>query len=301
MLLLSMSGCTQGNNDTTNKDRINVYFYSEQTKGLDAHQVEITLQSNAPAEKKVIAVLEALSQGPQVANQVSKPMNLYIKDSSLKEKIVTIIFDEKYMELDVETQMINRASIVYSLTDLEFIEAVEFFVGDKPLMTNYGTKIGKVSRKDFLISIINPNPPTTTQTITLYFAKEGEDKLYKEERTINTNNNTPLEKYVVEELIKGPTTEGLLPILPSDTKVNDVKTQEFICQVDLSYKLVGDATASPIKDELVIYSLVNSLTEIPSIQKVIFLTNGQKQTEIQTDTSVSGLFERNEEIIANTK
>lgn len=292
--------CSMANHQTLNKDSVNVYFYNDQSGALEAQQINVVLEKNVPAEEKVIAVIEALAKGPQGKSQTTAPTDLHIKDSSLKERVVTIVFDEGYNSLDTKTQTTNRAALVYSLTDLEFIDSVEFFVEDKPLLTSYGTRIGKVSKRDFLIDVLNPNPPTKTQTITLYFAKEGEDKLYKEERTINTNNNIPIERYVVEELIKGPTTKGLLPTLPPNVRINEVKTQELVCQVDLSYKLSGDQIATPLQEKLMIYSLVNSLTDIATIQKVIFLMDGQKQTEFSIDTSTSGLFERNEEIIADT-
>ena len=111
------------------------------------------------------------------------------------------------------------------------------------------------------------------------------------------NNNTPIEEYIMAELIKGPTTEGLVRILPADTKVTDIKTQDGVCQIDLSYDLQVTHADNLIDKNLIIYSIVNSLTDISRIQKVLFLKEGKKQTEFNIATQSGGVFERNEEFI----
>lgn len=300
MIPFLLTGCHDQLTGSQNKDTLHVYFYNPQNGGLEEEEVKVTLDNHALGEEKMQAVLQALYKGPQSGNQVAKPMDFHIKQSALKEHVAYITFKESYNALSTQAQIAIRVSLVYSLTDLDFIDAVEFYIEDKPLTTSYGTKVGAVARKDMLISGLNPSPPTLTQTITLYFAKANDDKLYKEERTININNNTPIEEYVIAELIKGPTGEGLLPTLPPDTRVNEIKTQELICQVDLSYNLKNTQFTSPLQEKLVIYSIVNSLTENPKVQKVVFLMDGKKQTEFASALDAGGLFERNEEIIANT-
>lgn len=300
---LFLIGCDDKSVEHQNKDSINVYFYNAQSSALEVEEVKVSLSQNATGEQRMAAVIESLTKGPQVKNQVSKPLDFHIKEYSLKEHIAYITFKESYGALPVEEQVAIRVCLVYSLTDLEFVEAVEFAIEDKPLTTSYGTKVGPVYRKDLLLNGLIPNPPTLTQTITLYFAKANDDKLYKEERTINVNSNTPLEEYVIAELIKGPSKqgieEGLLPTLPPDTKYNEIKTQELVCYVDLAYNLKNVQPTSPLQEKLMIYSLVNSLTEISKVKKVIFLMDGKKQTEFPAALDTGGLFERNEEIIAN--
>ena len=183
------------------------------------------------------------------------------------------------------------------IQSLDFIDKVEFFVADLPLVNSKGDKIDAVERKDILINALNPKPPTSTQTITLYFPSLEDQKLHKELREIRVNNNTPVEEYVMAELIKGPTTDGLVRILPADTKVSDIKTQDGVCQIDLSYDLQVTHTENLIDKNLIIYSIVNSLTDLSRIQKVLFLKEGKKQTEFNIATQSGGVFERNEAFI----
>ncbi len=298
LMVLALGGCGQSER-AANTDSITVYFYNVQSGKVESHELAVTLPDNATSEHRMSAVIEGLYKGPKVSNQGHKAMDFYIKESNLKERIAYITFDEIYQTLPIDTQVSMRVALVYSLTALDFVEGVEFSVGDMPLTTNYGTKVGIVTRKDFLIDGLNPTPPTTSQTITLYFPKANDTKLYKEERTIHVSDNTPLEQYVMEELIKGPQIEGLLPVIRPEVKTNELTTQELVCYVDLPYNLNNPQLSVPIDEKLMIYAIVNSLTEIPQIQEVIFLMDGKKQAEFPTATDTGGLFERNEALIAD--
>ncbi|MEG0712783.1 MAG: GerMN domain-containing protein, partial [Niameybacter sp.] len=249
---------------------------------------------------RMLAVIEALSKGQQVNNQGTRPILFNIDYAILKENTASINFTDAYNTLDVPTQITHRAMLVYTLTELDFIDKVEFYANDMPLMNSNGDKMDVVERKDILINALNPKPPTSSQIITLYFPNLTDQLLHKEQREIRVNNNTPLENYVIAELIKGPNIEGLLGILPADTKVNDIKTQDGVCQIDLSYDLQVPQVGNLIREDLIIYAMVNSLTEISKIQKVIFLKDGKKQTEFNLSSQSGGVFERNEELILQT-
>ena len=63
-------------------------------------------------------------------------------------------------------------------------------------------------------------------------------KVGEESREVVHSINTSLERLIVEELIKGPGTEGRFPTLPGDTKLLNVSLNENICNpVDLSHGL----------------------------------------------------------------
>lgn len=297
LCVLLVGGCFKKGNQNASSEKVKLYFYDEHKGALVMEERSIAVAKDISKEKMMLAVLDALSKGPEAGNQGIKPISFNIEQAILKENIAFINFDKSYNTLDVPTQIIQRAMLVYTLTELDFIDKVEFFVADLPLVNSKGDKIDAVERKDILINALNPKPPTSTQTITLYFPSLADQKLHKELREIRVNNNTPIEEYIMAELIKGPTTEGLVRILPADTKVTDIKTQDGVCQIDLSYDLQVTHADNLIDKNLIIYSIVNSLTDISRIQKVLFLKEGKKQTEFNIATQSGGVFERNEEFI----
>lgn len=298
--LLFFTGCFNSNSGGKSSQNITLYFYDEHQNILVTEEKNIDVKPEMSNEKIMLMVLETLSKGPQSSNQGARPIQFNIDQAILKERSAFINFTKDYNKLDTPTQIIQRAMLVYTLTELDFIDKIEFFADDLPLTNSSGDKIGPIERKDILVSALNPEPPTSSQIITLYFPGSDGELLYKEPRDIRINNSTPLENYVIEELIKGPTLPGLMASLPADTKVNAIKTQDGVCQVDLSYDLQMSQINSTVRESAVIYSIVNSLTESAKIQKVIFLKDGKKQTEFTLPIHTGGIFERNEEIIAET-
>jgi germination protein M len=222
---------------------------------------------------------------------------LEIKEVNLKDKIAYVTFNEGYKNWEPGKQILVRGSLVYSLTALDFIEGVNFFIEDNPLTTANGDVVETLSRTDFLVNALNPKPPTNTQVITLYFGKEGGTGLYAEKRAIQFNNNIPIERYILEELIKGPQTEGLINLVPSDTKINALQVQDTVCQIDISYDAKSKPGVSLVNDRLAVYAIVNSLTESSKVQKVSFLVDGKKPVDIIGNIDFNTLFERDETLI----
>lgn len=293
---ISLTACHLKSGTNDKEDILRIYFFNMAQNSWHIEEVKVNLEDNAPGEKKMSAVVEALGKGPESSSlQGNVPTQLNVKDMKLKDKVAFINFTEDYQSLSIADQMMIRASLVYSLTELDFITGVEFFVENEPLTKSDGEKVGRLKRENILESALDPSPQNITQTITLYFTKPNSDKLYAEKREIGVSENVLLERYVMEELIKGPKTEGLISPLQAGTKLNDVKTQENVSQVDLSY---DKAITSPIGEKLLVYSIVNSLTELPHIKKVSFLKDGKKQTDATALIDFNTLFERDESLIA---
>lgn len=288
-------GCSKEKN--ASDETVKVYLFNSTEGKLVAEDVPVVIDANSPKEMIIDQVIKAIYKGAQAPNtQMNMPKDIKI---DIKDKNVMISFSDSYNTLTAQEQIVLRTCFVLSLTDLDFVEGVEFFVQSMPIKNSNGEKIGLIKKSDILISAIDPQPPTSIQKITLYFAKQDDTKLYKEVREIQVNNNTPLERYVVEEIIKGPQTPGLIATVAPTTKINGVKTQDGVCQVDFSYDFKSKQYASPQSEKLMVYSIVNSLTEIPktNIQKVTFLLDGKKQTDVTTSMDFSTLFERDESLV----
>lgn len=87
------------------------------------------------------------------------------------------------------------------------------------------------------------------------------------------NSNVPVEREVVERLLKGPKTEGLKPTLSSNTKILGVSIIEGICYVNLDKSFLSDSM--DVQEKLPIYSIVNSLTDACNIRAVQILVEGE--------------------------
>lgn len=152
-----------------------------------------------------------------------------------------------------------------------------------------------------------PITPIPTQAITLYFSKCGEKQCFLIEEIREVKLDKELQLILMEELIKGPVNKELSPTLPSSTKVNSITIEEDLVIVDFSKDIILDHEIphSSTTEPLAIFSIVNTLTELPQVKRVRILVNGKNEGDINGmriedfwgHVGIYEVFERNEEII----
>lgn len=120
------------------------------------------------------------------------------------------------------------------------------------------------------------------------------DLLVPETREVIHNVNTSLERLVVEQLIAGSQT-GASPVLPKDTRILNVSLTDNICYVNLdSTFLNGEVEAA---DYIPVYALVNSLTELQTVNKVQITVNGSANVAYRNVISLAAPLEREEKYV----
>ena len=132
----------------------------------------------------------------------------------------------------------------------------------------------------------------------LYFANEQGDGLIATNRTVVYNTNISLEKLVVEELLAGPGQEAggeLFPVINPETKIVSVTVKDNVCYVNFNETFLTQIyTVTP---EVAIYSIVNSLEELPNVNKVQISINGETDVMYRESISLSTVFERKLELL----
>jgi hypothetical protein len=112
--------------------------------------------------------------------------------------------------------------------------------------------------------------------INFYFCNLGEDsKFVSEKRTINAGDPKTAVTNAVKELLKGPSKTYHFPVIPSGTKLLSVEISENLTKINLSQEFLNNSLASGILDEYVVYTIVDTVTEIPGVEGVIFLIDGK--------------------------
>ncbi|SKC64838.1 GerMN domain-containing protein [Maledivibacter halophilus] len=153
-------------------------------------------------------------------------------------------------------------------------------------------------REDISISEnVRPIPPVPEEiksTFKLYFVNDN--SLAVENRAVTTKNMS-FEKVIVEELINGPRNKTLAATIPEDTRLLSIETIENICYVNFSSEYIKNNKLRELGEPLVIWSLVNSLTQLDYIQKVQILVEGEKIEFLDDEDLLNQPFSRNEELI----
>lgn len=136
-----------------------------------------------------------------------------------------------------------------------------------------------------------------TRDIVLFFATSDGQGLKKEIRTIPKNEGVARD--VINELIKGPADSTLFPTIPASTVLEDINIKDGVCIVDFSSSFLTDSAEGAIDGELMLYSLVDSLTQFPTISEVRILVNGEVQQTMIGGIDLSQNLTRNEECIVD--
>src|SRR5699024_10072422 len=122
--------------------------------------------------------------------------------------------------------------IVKTISQVATIEGVIFEVADQPLMDSTGNLVGKMVDSDFVDIIARDINAIEFTQLAFYYTNETGDQLLKYETPVTYASDFSIEKYLLEELIKGPEKEGYYPTLPKNLKVISVTVKDNICYVN---------------------------------------------------------------------
>ena len=162
-------------------------------------------------------------------------------------------------------------------------------------MDTKGNAIGLMNENTFLDNMGSEENATKITTMNLYFANKKGDKLKVQNCVVEYNANVAVEKVVVEQLIAGPVEAEYYPTIPKDTKVMSVTTKDGVCYVNLDTGFTGQGY--DVLGSVTIYSIVNSLTDLPGIAGVQILVNGETNINYKNNISLETTFQRNLEVI----
>jgi hypothetical protein len=122
----------------------------------------------------------------------------------------------------------------------------------------------------------NDNFPSSLE-IKIYFASLGqEEKFSYEKRTIIAGSSGIAVENAVKELLEGPHKAFNFPVIPPGTRLKGVEVYENLAKIDLSQEFLDNSLESGVLDEYVIYTIVNTVTQIPGVDGVIFLIEGKR-------------------------
>ncbi len=286
--LLGLTGCEESSEgikiyyrDITNNQLVTVDFETEST---DSYQIinEMFEQMRKKPKQKEIDIL--LLDGIEILN-IEINMN-----------VANIYFNKAYNMLDNVDEVLMRAGIVKAVTQIDLIDYVRFYVDGSPARYADGTFIGLMSPDDFINDSKDSIGNVEWRDITLYFANRTGDMLVKTKENVGYAKNTSIERIVVERLIKGTSDANLSSTLPSDLKLLSISVNEGVCYVNLSSAFLTEMVN--VSNEIPIYSIVNSLCELKTIEEVRIMINGDSNRSFRESIQLNTSFQYNKDIVS---
>lgn len=212
----------------------------------------------------------------------------------LESNVLYLYFDASYMLMSSSQEILCRAALTKTLTQIEEVEYINIYSGEQPLMDSYGNPVGMLAAGDFIDALSDVNTYEKSE-LTLYFADAEGQGLVEEKREVIHNSNTSMERLVVEQLLEGPQTEGCQATIPPDTKLLNISVTDNVCYVNFDGAFLNNSLGG--REELPIYSIVNSLTQLTTVNRVQFSVNGSPTVMFRDVLSLDTLFEQNMDFV----
>lgn len=115
-----------------------------------------------------------------------------------------------------------------------------------------------------------------TTELTLYFADTAGRFLLTEKRTFPSMEAAQLPELVLEQLLLGPETPGMVSPLPQGTALLDVNVENGVCSVDFNADFYLNRPLDQRGEQLALLSVVNTLCELKDINQVQFYVEGSR-------------------------
>ncbi len=295
---LLLSAC--GEEEIDPGRRYDVYYISNTGTKVEVHPYE--MQSDVTQEQ-VEELLKCLTEVQGIRDyKAPMAMGFDLLNYRLENEILTLDVNEKYKELSPSAEVLVRAALVCTLTQVNGVSFVEITVEGSPLYDNLNNLVGLMNADQFINNLGSQISAYEMADLTLYFANEAGDALIAVNRKKAYNTNIPLDRLVVEQLIAGPgaDVEGqVFPTINPDTQIVSVRTRDGICYVNLGESFLTQIYN--VSAEATIYSIVDSLAELNTVNKVQISINGDTSGTYREKYSFSTVFERNLDIVTTLK
>ena len=283
---VAFSGC--GKKETESKYKI--YYINEE-------QGEVLAESFVPSEETTQTMLEEMTEKLNKKNAEGHtllPENIEIQSCVDDDGMIRVDFNQEYHDLNPVDEVLLRASSVKDYVQIPNIYLVTITAERTPIVDSQGQEIGAMSLDSFLENTGKEIMAYQYKELNLYFTNEEGNQLVPEARQVYYNGNTPIEKVIVEQLLRGPGESGHYATLPSDTRIVGVSVADGIAYVNLGKQVVDEAL--PVDAQIPIYSIVNSLIDAGNVSQVQISINGDTSLLFKDKVDMNQLFQVNHEL-----
>lgn len=300
--IMLLTACGLAKEETTEetklgKQEIWAYYVNQEKTDLVVKPYKV--DDKAEIQEQVKGLMEHLQNvkvNEEYQSPIPKGITFVENDIKIKQGKIELEFQIVYDQIDAETLLFFKACVAKSFLQLKNVYKVAISLTD---ITNSDPDTATVTEnfdeESFNLSFGNANGYSQKGTIILYFANAEGDLLREYHKVVEISNNTSLAKIVVESLIEGPQQEGYTVTIPPNTTIQNISVKDGICYIDFSDEFYN--TDNPLKNDVIIYAIVNSLCELPTVSKVQFLKNGEKMPFYRATMPFDGIFERNLDLI----
>lgn len=300
-LMVLGTGCNTGSETETQPEleegQVNIYYLSNATCTLENRVYNMT---TTDVDSMIKELFNKLVEKPNdIGLKSAVPEEVELLSYRIENKLLTMFFSDEYYDMSSIDEVLCRAAVVKTLMQIDGISGIEFVISNQPLVDKAGYTVGLMTKDTFVDNMGSDIDSFQKTELNLYFSNMEGTGLVLVRRTLSYNTNISIEKLIVEQLLKGVDSKDGLGVvksaLPSNARLLSLYVKDSVCYVNFDENFVNQTTN--VEEEVMIYSLVNSLTELSSITKVQISINGNSNRVFREKVNLNTMFERNEKYI----
>lgn len=288
ILILSIccSMFLQGGCSKREKGDLLIYYINQQGTKLMTDSYDAGNKEDSEVLVEMFDKLQNKPSDVDMFEAIPDAVKILGSDIDTQTKTLTINFSKEYEEIEKSLEILTRAAVVLTITQLKSVDYVEFFIDGTKFTDGDEKTVGVMSENSFAdISAGSKIANSTKSDFIIYFANEDYSKLVPVKHTGRYLADASLETYIIKEIIDGPDLTDLNATISNETKLVSAVTNDGICYVIFDENFEG--VNSSYNPNLLVYSIVNSLCELPYVTSVKISTTGNNSLGLSGLNGVS--------------
>lgn len=291
--MLNMEGKNNSSKEKASEGTYSIYYMNVDETGLERDSFKPEQEDTESIVQEILDQLD--NEKPKDDMLALMPEDVNINSYAIRRDTVVIDFNKNYRQMDAVREVLARAGIVKTLIQVPEIRNVEFTVNGEAVVDSNGDPIGEMNANTFVEYTGTDINNYQYTTLTLYFTNETGDKLLPERRNVYYSSNLPLERVVMEQLLKGPREEGMSKTLPESTNVLGVTVSDNICYVNFGNSFLDNTL--PVQESIPIYSIVDSLIDSCGVKQVQISVEGDSKIIFRETMNLDQFYEKNTDLV----
>lgn len=246
-------------------------------------------------EETIDQMLEALKAQENLEIQPAIPADVQVTAYHYENGKLDISFSLEYKKMDRVEEVLCRAAVVRTLTQINGVNQVMFFVEDMPLKNQDGEPYGYMQASDFVQNTGSTINSYEVKNFVIYYSDKSGKQLIEDEVSIRCSSNQARESIVIESLIKGPKCEDAIATIPKGTELLSSSIKNGVCYLNFNEGL--NNSISGVTPEVIIYSIVNTVVECGNAGLVQIAINGDSNIMFQESVKLGEPLGRNLDIV----
>lgn len=223
------------------------------------------------------------------------PSGVQLVTYRLNESLLELEFNSDYSKMSRAREILVRAGVVRTFLQIPGVTGIKIFIESEELKDSKGQAVGVIDGNTFVEMWGSDKDAYRYDTFTLYFTDKTGEHLVAEQRNVYYKRILPRERVILEQLAKGPMVKGHYPTIPQETEILGVEVSDDVCYVDFSSAFSDSGIDIPVNT--MIYSVVNSLLDTASADKVQISVEGDTEATLSDGTSLYSLFSKNTDLV----